>query len=544
MENFKRKIIRNVDFTLIFLFSMIFLLFLTRVNIGLDLSDGGYSLARYRLFSGDGLDNNFFLSNKLGSLILKVYNRAVFLRFISYFIYSSLSVIAYFYWKNIIKSKFICALSSLISLVFALSFPLEILHNSITALLLFVIYIVFVKFEKKKDKKYLILLSILSTVSILFRVSNVVFIFSISMYLYLYDRSNLKYYVLYLLIQIIFIFLVLFAIGKFDKITRVFNYLIFLLFNDTDHNILKLIFNISLNAVFIFIPIIIIKKYSRIYDNKISNLEETYLMIIFFILLLSILSYLFFDKSDVFLINSIFYKLFLISLYSSFLLLLDTRISKNPVFKIAIFLFCSLTFGTANLFYYNRICMFLVIPIWFFRLMEFKIKKKYVYYVGYVVSLISVLTLTFIFPYRDEAIFNLKYETNIPQLSGIKTSYTKANSLNKVKRVLSGIDWKEHRLITNGSIPIMSYISNAYSVHNTTWPDLPSYSLKKYKQEIELVTKKIVIVDTKFSATRNYWEFDENYDSQLTEKEKVLKEEIAKRKMKKIYEDDFFRIWK
>lgn len=541
MNNLKLYKFRSIDFSLLFLGLITIIIYLSRVNIGLDFSDAGYSLARYRLFSGEGLDNNFFLSNKLGSLILNFNNTAMFLRFISYSIYSVLTIISYTFWNKKLKSKKISMLSAVTSLLFAMSFPLEILHNSITAIILFTIFIVFVKYEENRDNLMLALLSILSVLSIFFRVSNIAFIVVIFLYLLMYNKKDCLKYILYIIVEFAFIVLILVILNKFDRVVHLLEYFKFLLFNKTNHNMLLLAYRLIFNFAFILIPIYfiefidrkLIKHYVDFLDLKISNI-----LIILGIIISLFMGYSLYGNYEIFPLNSLFYKMFLIVLYLS---LFNFR--KNKTFKIAMFLFFALPFGTSNIFYYQKICMFLVMPMLFLSLENYILKRKYLHYISTAICCALVVIMTYIYPYRDEIIFNLKYESNVPQLKGIKTSEEKVKSLNRVSEVLNSINWKEYRLITDGSIPLFSYITEAYSVHKTTWPDLDSYSLKKYRQDIELLTKKMVIVKTKVPTVKNYWKYDEIFDSTTTEKEKILYREIENRKLKKIYEDDFFIIW-
>lgn len=539
MGNFKENYSNKYVYWLFFLVSIVTIYFL-RVNKGLDLSDAGYSLARYRLFSGQGLDTNFLLSNKFGNLILKINNNAYFLRLVSYIIYVILGVISFLFWKNHNYSNKISIISSVISIIIALEFPLEIIHNPLTSLFVFIIFIFTIMSIEKDEISWIIISSYISCVLVLLRISNVFFIISIFAFLLIKDYKRALIYISNIIIGFLLVLFLIYISGRIERIFELVNFLKYALIKSSSHNILSLLKLYFRDAFFIVVGVFVFSIADKKIDFK-FNQEQNVLLVILFVVAYIVLGYIFVPIKNVFEIKSVFYKLMILLI--SYYAFTAFRIRDNFLEKLSIVIFFTFTLGTSNIFHYCKIAMFFVLPP-FLTWANKNIKQYFVSSSVVSIALVSVISLnSILFPYRDELIFGLNYETSIPNLKKIKTSKIKAESLNRIYKTLNTIDWNKNRLITDGSMPMFSYITEAYSVHNTTWPDLPSYDINKYEKEINKAKKGIVIIDNKLATINNYWIYDSDYNSRLSDKEKILQNVINERKLKVIYEDKNFIVW-
>ena len=138
--------------------------------------------------------------------------------------------------------------------------------------------------------------------------------------------------------------------------------------------------------------------------------------------------------------------------------------------------------------------------------------------------------------YRDTSKKLLDYEVNIKEYKGIKTSIERAEYLEKLVGILKPYD--EYQLIAMGDFAIGYVITDMVPFFSSSWPDLTSFSIERFRKEIEKKQEQqiypvIVLADVYQTG---------KYRSQ--EKIEMVMEFISKSEKYKIkYQDEYYRIY-
>lgn len=522
---------------MIFLFLLfVVVLGISFLPLGLDMSDAGYSLSRYHLFSGQGLDTNFLLSNKLGSMLLRASNNALTVRVFSYVVYCLSTVISLIVWHKFIDSNRSLFIAGIVSLLLAFAFPMEIIHNAISCFFLVLLQLFMAQYLREHSPIWTLFLACTVLLSTLFRITNLVFFIPLFFIIYSIDKNHSLLFALYMFSFVLLSIIAITLLGKSQKLIAMARFLFGLLLGETKYGVRAVAFHLFRDGLLIvcgvlFYEKVVVPREFNFFKEK--RILTTFVLMITFIIVFFMSNY----KQNIFMWKSISIRALITALVICYLHMPEEA---KEMGQLSFGLFFFVGFTSGNAIYYYDIAMILVMPIfvnWCFLSTKNTIKPLMLS------VLLANLFLIVAFPYRDEMIINLTENVQANGLRMIKTSKKKAASLSELTFVLKKINWKECRLLTNGSIPMISYLTGAYSVHNTTWPDLETYSFYKYENELQGLRHDLVIVMTKVNMVNNYW-LPYKFDRAPTAKEKLISKEIERRNLKIFYQDQYFVVWK
>lgn len=145
-----------------------------------------------------------------------------------------------------------------------------------------------------------------------------------------------------------------------------------------------------------------------------------------------------------------------------------------------------------------------------------------------------------IYTFHDGEDMNQSYYTANKITAGVATQQDKAKAIDSFEEIFSD---KSREVLIYGDVPGASFYFGLKPAISTTWPNLHSFSSAKFERDMELLEQKI-----KGGSEFPYLVLDENTASQLSEKsvstskkERILMDFIEKYGYKQINTDDTTR---
>ena len=125
---------------------------------------------------------------------------------------------------------------------------------------------------------------------------------------------------------------------------------------------------------------------------------------------------------------------------------------------------------------------------------------------------------------------------DIPKTAGMKTTGDNAHSLNELYAALSGEGLLQDKVLLFGGVPGLSYIFDMEPAIDTVWPDLDSYSVTKFDEQLmELSTSGDTPAVIMGKDLAEYANIDEKYD--------ILMDYIVNHDYNKVFENDRFIVY-
>ncbi|MCR5156923.1 MAG: hypothetical protein K6C96_09610 [Butyrivibrio sp.] len=140
----------------------------------------------------------------------------------------------------------------------------------------------------------------------------------------------------------------------------------------------------------------------------------------------------------------------------------------------------------------NNLFVAAPISLWIFRrLMQRMGEKNYHFPWQAMITMVIAVTLI------QGAIFHAKWSfgdgvdgsfrgdhVNIPKVSAMATTKDNADSLNELGKAIKDNGLSDRKVILFGGVPGLSYIFDMEPAINSVWPDLDSYSVQKFDDEL------------------------------------------------------------
>ena len=140
----------------------------------------------------------------------------------------------------------------------------------------------------------------------------------------------------------------------------------------------------------------------------------------------------------------------------------------------------------------NNLFVAAPISLWIFRrLMQRMGEKNYHFPWQAMITMVIIVTLI------QGAVFHAKWSfgdgvdgsfrddhVNIPKVSAMATTKDNADSLNELGKAIKDNGFTDRKVIFFGGVPGLSYIFDMEPAINSVWPDLDSYSVQKFDDEL------------------------------------------------------------
>lgn len=194
---------------------------------------------------------------------------------------------------------------------------------------------------------------------------------------------------------------------------------------------------------------------------------------------------------------------------SSFVIMLLPKVNEFQS-TMALVIFISeviLTLGTDNGWYYQSVFVMLplagVMVLWNQVGKLYSEHRKYINLVTFfMVSVIAAYGIRYAttFVYRDEPHEQLKYDVDVAQLQGMKTSEGRARALEDLQKQLVQAEKENETLIVLGDCPMALAFTELKPCFSSVWPDLESFAGDVFTKQLNEHIQKgdypvIVIAD-------------------------------------------------
>ena len=124
----------------------------------------------------------------------------------------------------------------------------------------------------------------------------------------------------------------------------------------------------------------------------------------------------------------------------------------------------------------------------------------------------------------------------IPKVSGMKTTDANAESLDELYEALSSENLLEEKVLLFGAVPGLAYVFDMEPAINTVWPDLDSYSVQKFDDQLmDLALSEVKPVVVIGNEMPEYANIHEKYD--------ILLDYISVHDYNKVFESERFTVF-
>ena len=203
-----------------------------------------------------------------------------------------------------------------------------------------------------------------------------------------------------------------------------------------------------------------------------------------------------------------------------------------------------LTIGTDNGWYYQSV--FVIFPLsavtllWYCYWNVCKEKQYIRIMVCFMLLVITSFGVKYMTTnvYRDSAYEELVAEADISVLKGMKTTPEKAAALEELQRELCALEDEYSTMAVLGDCPIAYTFTELEPCFSNPWPDLQSFRFEKFQEEIDMkISKKEypVILFANFDQ--------DNYEMMDMEKKAYLQNIVDENEYKIQYESKNFKIY-
>lgn len=510
MKNEVLKSIIDKKIYSMFIIAGIILLPLFFLDKGIDVTDTGFILSKYKYaFSPNSL-NTFALlfSDFAGGILYKIVpsHQLFFLNFCGYIAYLLIAIMTYSMFKEYMNKSLLLT-TIFISSLFTKRYLTIISYNTFTALVFCLGIYILINALKKDNSKLLFFAGVVLSSSMFFRLPNILQLglwFVVIWYYYFClceKKIMLKKVIVFtggILVGLIAIGVLLVSFYGLEQ-TFIDNKDIMTMATKSDdgHNIItmmKRIFMDCMKGAILLSGIIFVLSIFNLLKEKIYEVFTLVMAftISFFLFKLYTVYYIdFITKGYLMIIAvaSIFLSIYAIAYYRKSLPLLSALCVAGLLTSLTISL------GTDNGIKHYAIFLHLPLTIVICVLSnivsgKIKIKNKYILKSIYPVMasfLFLGLTIGFNlatkYVYRDAPNSELRYTVNHPVYYGMKTSEERARALNNFIEIMK--PYKNEELLSYGSFTIGSLLTDMNPFFKTVWPDLASFSLATFQQQLQ-----------------------------------------------------------
>lgn len=215
---------------------------------------------------------------------------------------------------------------------------------------------------------------------------------------------------------------------------------------------------------------------------------------------------------------------------------------------ISIMIIALTPLGSNNSVYPNFNNLFLVAPVTFYGIHKYVLQKKLrKAYLPLQVALFAVLTIVIfqsfmfksIFTFRDAGLTGVDTEIMENEvLKGMKTTAKRAESIEALTAYIEQEELGEREVIMFGYAPAIPYYVGLKPAISSTWPDLPSYSIEEFTCSLRNVENPLVLINA--NDYPNIQEFSESIDNNKASLVALFLEEF---KYEVIYDAKGFQIY-
>lgn len=550
---------------------LLFILPLLRINMGVDITDTGYSLGNFENFTSmDGMwVLATYLSNVIGYFftLLPFGHTMIGMNFYTSLVVSFILLFSFFTLRKVLP-RYVVFVGEI--LAYSLCWcPTAILYNYLTYLaMILVIYFIY-KGLLKDNNKFLVLAGILLGCNVFVRFPNLVEIGFIVIVWYdailqkkgwrkgIYDTFSCVFGYIVGFGSMLLVVLIQYG---FDQYKGMINSLRGIGSSIQGYGPMTMVTRVLAeywnHINWIWIAILCIVVFQVLYSvlkNKIARIlicvfgEAT-----FGIVFLHYYRNGLFTKTSYNGYQSMFFwaMLFLfLSITMAMLLLLkkdvDRKIKLLAVISLLIILITPL--GSNNMVFPNFNNLFLVAPVTFYALYEYFLKKslrtkllptQLMLFVLLMVIMIQCFMFKTVFTFRDEGYPKGLTTTvaNNDVLRGMKTHGSRADILEDLSLFVEENGLQDRTVIMFGNTPAIPYFLRLKPEITSTWPDLPSYSTEEFAYSLKQAEKPLVII-----ATDGYPNI--TADVQVNEKATLVSTFIKERQYQVIHKNSMFEIY-
>lgn len=455
------------------------------LSLGIDYTDTSFYLAGYKAaFAAGGLsDVGIFMTNILGGIIYKLLpsHHLLAYRILDWIVYGVIFLMTYLTFRNLVPKSVLAAIILVESLIIK-RFPMTLSYNTFTAFFLMSsTCLMYIGISKKKMNA--IFFSGVSTgLGIFFRIPNLVHIgiFVAPLWYYLFCEKNTD--LLKFSLTRFFIGLAAGLSLTFFIITITVGFKVFMqsvstyastFFDDGGYSLPYFI-----NILFRQIRTIV----DRLSTGKPMNVLYYTQMFGFATFILSIPAAVLTRKKHP--IHSLVFTLTAIVCFA-------LSVGSNTVLNILSTLFAPAMIAMA---------LFVKQVYYLFPMDKSKPKLRVFLHVTGIILLLYSASYTFDVlkdnNYRDGVTTELVQSTKAPELAGMKTTISRAKSLDTAYRLLNLPEYQDNELIVFGSFPLGFVIApNArfFEPHWGAWPDLSQVPMKNITNTIEQKTAEGIL---------------------------------------------------
>lgn len=241
----------------------------------------------------------------------------------------------------------------------------------------------------------------------------------------------------------------------------------------------------------------------------------------------------------------------LISLFSAIFLLIkkDAKREIRLLAATSLMVLIITPLGTNNMVYSNFNNLFLVAPITFYTLHQYVLRKELrKKYLPAQVAIFAVLAIVMVqcflfktvFTFRDVGLTK-ELNTKISQnevLKGMKTSAARADILEDMWLFVDKNRMQNREVVVFGSAPAIPYMLQLKPALTSTWPDLPSYSYEEFACSLRQTKEPLVIINT-----LDYPDIKGCREYALDEKAALLAGFLIDNKYELVYKNKEFEIY-
>jgi hypothetical protein len=191
--------------------------------------------------------------------------------------------------------------------------------------------------------------------------------------------------------------------------------------------------------------------------------------------------------------------------------------------------------------------LFVVAPVslWMMRRLMFRLGESDVHFPWQAMSVMVIAVLVIqgaifhaVFAFGDGTDGQVRDAySDISKVGALKTTSYNAATLDELQKALSDNDLLGRKTVFFGGVPGLAYIFDLEPALDTTWPDLDSYSIAKFDEELldirELDEQPTVIIGKEM---QQYANIEQKYD--------ILLDYIANHDYNRVFESDRFIVYK